>query len=113
MSRHEDELRLTHMLDHALEAMAMCRGRERADLDRDRMLNLALVRLVEIVGEAANRVSDARQQRHPEIPWRQVIGVRNRIAHGYDQIDYDILWAIVRDDLPPLVDQLRAALGRA
>ncbi len=65
MSRHEDEVRLGHMLDHATEAVQMCAGRGRTDLDSDRMLNLALVRMVEIVGEATNRVSDAGQEARP------------------------------------------------
>ncbi len=68
MSRHEDEVRLGHMLDHAQEGVELCRGRARIDLDSDRLLNLALVRLVEIVGEAANRVSVQGQAMRPEIP---------------------------------------------
>ncbi|MBL0927809.1 MAG: DUF86 domain-containing protein [Phycisphaerales bacterium] len=113
MSRHEDAVRLGHMLDHALEAVQMGAGRSRADLDSDRMLNLALVRLVEIVGEAANRVSKRGQTDRPEIPWREIIGMRNRIVHGYDEVNFDILWAVIRDDLPPLIEKLRATLGRA
>jgi uncharacterized protein with HEPN domain len=112
MSRHEDTVRLGHMLDHALEAVEMCRGRTRKDLDSDRMLNLALVRLVEIVGEAANRVSKQGQADRPEIPWRQIIGMRNRIIHGYDEVNFDILWAVIHDDLPPLIATLRTMLAR-
>lgn len=112
MSRHEDELRLGHMLDYASEAVEMCRARTRADLDSDRMLNLALVRVVEVVGEAANRVTKERQSREPGIRWREIIGMRNRIIHGYDEVDFDILWAVVRDDLPPLINQLKSTLGR-
>ena len=112
MSRHEDTVRLGHMLDHALEAVEMCRGRTRKDLDSDRMLNLALVRLVEIVGEAANRVSKQGQDDRPAIPWRKVIGMRNRIVHGYDQVDFNILWDTIHDDLPPLIETLRTMLAR-
>lgn len=112
MSRHEDEVRLGHMLDHAAEAVEMCRARVRADLDSDRMLNLALVRLVEIVGEAAIRVSKRGQAARPEIPWREIISMRNRIVHGYDQVNFDILWAVIHDDLPPLIKTLTATLGR-
>ncbi len=68
MSRHEDETRLGHMLDHAREAVALVKGRSRADLDTERLVNLALVRLVEIVGEAANRVSKERQRIEDDIP---------------------------------------------
>jgi uncharacterized protein with HEPN domain len=113
MSRHEDGTRLAHMLDHAREAVEMVKGRQREDLDRDRMLNLSLVRLIEIVGEAANRVSKPKQAALPDIPWPEIIGMRNRIVHGYDEVDFDILWAVIRDDLPPLIERLSAAIGRA
>lgn len=112
MSRHDDAVRLRHMLDYAAEAIELCGGRSRQDLDRDRMFNLALVRLIEIVGEAANRVSKQAQQDLPEIPWREVISMRNRVVHGYDAVNFDILWAVVRDDLPPLAANLRAHLKR-
>lgn len=112
MSRHEDQVRLRHMYDHASEAVEMCRGLARADLDRDRKLNLALVRLVEIVGEAANRVSRQGQVIRPEIPWPRVIGMRNLLVHGYDEVDFDILWDTVQIDLPPLIAELKRMLGR-
>ncbi len=112
MSRHEDAVRLGHMLDHAQEAVAYCRGRTRSDLDSDRIFNLALVRLIEIVGEAANHVSEQGQLQRPDIPWRQIIGMRNRIVHGYDQVDFDLLWDTIQQDLPPLIQQLKTTLGR-
>jgi len=103
---------LGHMLDHAIEAVHACAGKTRADLDTDRLLNLALVRLVEVVGEAANRVSKTGQDQLASIPWRQIISMRNRIIHGYDEVDFDILWVVIRGDLPPLIDTLKTALGR-
>lgn len=112
MSRHDDEVRLRHMLDHAQEAVELCRGRTRQDLGADRLLNLAMVRLIEVVGEAANRVSKPRQELHPEIAWREIVSMRNRIIHGYDAVDFDILWAVIQDDLPRLVEQLRDAIGQ-
>jgi uncharacterized protein with HEPN domain len=111
MTRHDDITRLHHMLDYASEAVGMVRGKERDDLKRDRMLQLALVRLVEIVGEAATQVSEEGQQRHPSIPWPQVRGMRNRLVHGYDKIDLDVLWDTIEYDLPPLIAELRRILG--
>ena len=110
MTQHDDTARLRHMLDGAREAVAMAEDRTRADLDSNRMLELALVRLIEIVGEAAARVSEAGKTRIPLIPWRQVVGMRNRLIHGYDAVDRDVLWDTLHDDLPPLIEQLRAAL---
>jgi uncharacterized protein with HEPN domain len=94
------------MLDHAKEAVAMAEGKTRQDLETNRMLNLALVRLLEIVGEAANRVPKEEQMKHPAIPWKDIAGMRNRIIHGYDRVDTDILWEILEKDLPPLVEAL-------
>jgi uncharacterized protein with HEPN domain len=105
MSRRDD-VSLRHMLDHAREASALVRGKTRADLDADRVLSLALVRLLEIVGEAANRVpADVRSQ-HPNVPWAAIVGLRNRLIHGYDSIDFDILWQILTQDLPSLITTL-------
>lgn len=106
MSRRESHVGLRQMLDHAREALAMSHGKTRQDLDANRMLNLALVRLLEIVGEAANRAPAEVQTKYPHIPWHQVIGLRNRLIHGYDQVDFDILWQILTYDLPSLVAEL-------
>jgi uncharacterized protein with HEPN domain len=110
MSHHESDLRLRHMLGHANEAVAMAHGRTRAQLDSDRKLNLSLVRLLEIVGEAAARVPAKERARHPDIPWLEIVGLRNRLIHGYDSVDFDILWQIVSDDLPPLIAALEETL---
>jgi uncharacterized protein with HEPN domain len=106
MSGSETSVRLRHMLDHAREAVFLAQGKTRADLDTDRLLNLALVRLLEIVGEAAGRVPETERSEHPEIPWPQIVGLRNRLIHGYDAVDFDILWQIITLDLPPLVTAL-------
>ena len=94
MPSQRDRVRLDHMVDHAREAIALIEGKSRPDLDDDRVLNLALVSLLEIVGGAAGRVSQECAL-HPEIPWSQIIGLRNRLIHEYDSVDYDILWKIV------------------
>lgn len=106
MSRHDPMVRVRHMLDHAREAVEMVKGKTRADLDADRQLNLALVRLVEVIGEAAARIPDDFRARYPQVPWRQIVGMRHRMIHDYDVIDFDILWAVLRQDLPPLIEQL-------
>ncbi len=89
----------------------MAEGRDRQDLDRDRKLNLSLVRLLEIVGEAAGRVSKEEQDRYPMIPWAEIVSLRNRLIHGYDRVDFDVLWEIVRNDLPPLSKSLADILA--
>lgn len=108
MSRHDPMVRVRHMLDHAREAVEMVKGKTRADLDAERQLNLALVRLVEVIGEAAARIPDDFRARYPQVPWRQIVGMRHRMIHDYDVIDFDILWAVLGQDLPPLIQQLEA-----
>jgi uncharacterized protein with HEPN domain len=95
------------MLDHATEAIELVQRKTRQDLDSERLLNLSLVRLLEIVGEAAARLSAETRDSNPQIPWPDIIGLRNRLIHGYEIVDFDILWDIVHDDLPALVSQLR------
>ncbi len=99
------------MLDHAREAVEMARGRKRADLDRDRQFNLALVRLLEIIGEAAKRVPEEQRGGVREVPWHQIVSLRNRLIHGYDEVDFDILWQIVTRDLPGLIKALEKHVG--
>ena len=111
MTRHDDAIALRHMRDHVAEALDLAAGRQRGDLDRDRVFALALTKLVEIVGEAASRVSEPTRRTHNDVPWGEIVGTRNRLIHGYDAVDYDILWRIVDLELPTLVVQLEAVLA--
>ncbi|NJL27446.1 MAG: DUF86 domain-containing protein [Thermoanaerobaculia bacterium] len=98
------------MLDHAREAVELMRGKSRQNLDEDRLLQLSVVRLVEIVGEAAGRVTEPTQALYSHIPWSEIIGTRHRLIHGYDFVDYDILWQTIQEDLPVLIRQLEQIL---
>jgi len=111
MSKRDPETSLRQILEHAREAVAITKDKTRADLDQDRLLNLALTRLIEIIGEAANRVPEDVQIKYPNLPWLQMIGARNRLIHGYDSVDFDILWVIVNKDLPGLINQLEGILS--
>jgi uncharacterized protein with HEPN domain len=95
------------MLDAANKAVEFANDKIRGDLDSDEKLSLALVRLLEIFGEAATGLSEAFKEKHPDIPWRSVIGTRNRLVHGYFDVDLDIVWNIVTKDLPPLVKKFQ------
>jgi uncharacterized protein with HEPN domain len=110
MLQGRDLICLRHMLDHAREAVELIQDKFRGDLDSDRLLGLALVRLMEIIGEAANRVSTEYQSSHSAIPWSQIVSLRNRLIHGYDSVDMDILWQILKQDLPRLVRELEKIL---
>jgi len=106
MSQHDDQVYLKHMLDHAREAVKMVAGKAQADLGRNRMLELALTRLIEIIGEAATRISSEMKSSIPQVPWREIIGMRNRLTHGYDTVDLKALWDTIAEDLPPLITDL-------
>ncbi|MCD6282018.1 DUF86 domain-containing protein [bacterium] len=97
------------MLDFAREAARFAEGKTRKDIENDRLLNLALVHLIELVGEAANRVPREVRESLPGIPWARIVGMRNRLIHGYDFVDYDILWQTVVEDLPALISALEEA----
>ena len=113
MTQRDDQVSLKDMLSHSREAVELLGDSNREDLGCNRVTQLALTRLVEIVGEAANRVSQATQEKYPGIPWLQIIGMRNRLVHGYDIVDLDLLWRTVREDLPPLIASLREIVGEA
>ena len=106
----EDVVRLRHMLESAQDAVGFVAGRSRADLDTDRMLRLALVRAIEIVGEAANKVTADGRSACQDIPWSQIVGMRNRIVHAYFDIDLDRVWDTVTIDLPSLITEIIKAL---
>jgi uncharacterized protein with HEPN domain len=111
MPRHESSVPLRHMLDYAREAYALAQNRSREHLESDRLLNLALVRLLEIIGEAASRISAEQRALYLGIPWSQIIGMRNRLIHSYDFVDFNILWQTIIEDLPPLIAALENILS--
>lgn len=107
----DDKARLQDMLDHARLARNAAVGRTRSSLDSDPVFRAACERFVEIIGEAASRVSDATREAHPDVPWRQIVGTRNILIHGYMTIDLDILWNIIESELAVLVEKLESLLA--
>jgi uncharacterized protein with HEPN domain len=103
----DDLIRFRHMLDAAKEAISFIKGKKRSDLDTDRMLVLSLVKSIEIMGEAASKVTKESRDSHPEVPWLNIIGMRNRLIHAYFDIDLDRVWDTITDDLPPVIAALK------
>ena len=112
MTKRDPLTRLRHMLDYACEAVEMAEGKTSVDLRENRQLGLALTHLVELVGEAANQVPSDVQARYPDLPWPKIISTRNRLIHGYENVDYDILWDTVTLDLPQIIQPLKRILKR-
>ena len=108
--QRDDGVRLRHMLDAAREAVSFARGRVRSDLDIDRQLALALLKDIEIVGEAAAQTTEATRVLTPEIPWQEMVAMRNRLVHAYFSINLDIVWQTVQEDLPMLISKLEGVL---
>lgn len=106
----EDLIPIGHMLIASGWALSIAEGRSRRDFEQDLELYLALIKAVEIIGEAATRVSGDTQNNVASIPWPQIIGMRNRLVHGYDAIRRDRVWQTVREHLPLLMEELRRLL---
>ena len=109
--QRKDRVRLEDMLDNAEKALGFVNGRKRDDLETDVMLRYAVVRAIEVVGEAAAKVSPETRGRMTAVPWRQIIGMRNRIVHRYSEINNDVLWMTLQSELPALLPLLHAALA--
>jgi len=105
-----DAVRLRHIVDAASEAVTFTRSRTRGDLDADRQLSLSVVHLLEIIGEASRGVSAEFRAAHPQVAWRKMAGMRDRLIHGYLDVNLDVVWETVTQDLPPLVAQLQSIL---
>jgi uncharacterized protein with HEPN domain len=109
--RPEDRIRIMHMRDACLSVTRFVPEKERANLDQDEMLCFALVRAIEIIGEAAGKVSAETRQMAPGIPWREAVDIRNRLIHADFDVDLNVLWRTATDDIPVLLQMLRALLG--
>ena len=108
--RANDRWRFEHIADAANAALGFIKGRNRAELDANQMLVYALVRALEIVGEAANNVNPAARAEFPDLPWSLMIGMRNRLVHAYFDVDLDTLWDTVTQDIPPLATRIAEIL---
>ncbi|MBX9459432.1 MAG: DUF86 domain-containing protein [Rhizobium sp.] len=108
----DDAVRLRHIRDAMRSAEKFLQGRSREDLDSDEQLQFALVRAIEIVGEAASRLSQGFRDDHPEIPWSLIIAMRNRLIHAYFDLDNDILWITSSVSLPDLARKMSPLFGK-
>lgn len=106
----DDLVYIEHMLDKGRQALTLAEGKTREDYDKDLALRLALTHLIQVIGEAARRVSPAFRARHSQIPWEGIVGMRSKIVHDYLNVDEDVVWQSVRDELPPLISALSKLL---
>jgi uncharacterized protein with HEPN domain len=109
MTSPRDDDRIAHIVEACQEVATFVAGKTRDDLEADRMLQLALVKLVEIVGEGAKAVSNDTRRRYPEVPWSAAARTRDRLTHHYFDVILDVLWSTITEDLPALLAGLRPA----
>jgi uncharacterized protein with HEPN domain len=104
--RNDDLTRLRHMIEAAQKALQFAENRKCSDLSEDQVLSFALVRAIEIIGEAASRISPEFRDRYSQIPWAAIVGMRNKLVHAYFEIDLDLVWRSTINELPPLIESL-------
>jgi uncharacterized protein with HEPN domain len=110
MSKKDDSILLGHMLETAEKIQGKIAGKSRQEFDDDENLRLALSYLLQIIGEAANHISPAFLKAHPEIPWKQIIGMRHKVVHDYIKIDQDVIWQTSTEEIKPLIKMLKPLL---
>lgn len=109
----DDRLYVGRMLDTARKALQLVQGKSRAEYDRDEALRLAPAHLLQVIGEAARRVSATYCQAHPQIPWKAIVGMRHKVVHDYMTVDEDVVWDTVAHELAPLAAELERLLPGA
>ncbi len=107
---NRDLIRFQHMLDSAQAALDHLANKNRKDLDSDRLLINGVIRELEILGEAASQVTPETRSQYNSLPWRQMIGMRNRLIHAYFDVDHQAVWLVVKDHLPSLVKDLQSII---
>lgn len=106
----EDRIRLLHMIEAATEAISFIADKTRTELENDRKTLFAVIRCVEIIGEAAAKVSEATRSTAPDVPWSAIVGMRNRLVHAYFDVDSEVVWKTVTTELPGLRCRLQQLL---
>lgn len=107
---NRDYVRFQHMLDAAQAAVSHLLNKNREELDHNRLLLNGVVRELEILGEAASRVSSSIREQFPSLPWKEMIGLRNRLIHAYFDVNNQAIWLVVKESLPLLILQLQGIL---
>ena len=109
---HEDMIRLRHIIAEAEEACAFAENMSFNEFMGDRKTAKAIIRSVEVIGEASSKITDELREKYPDIPWKQIIGMRNRLIHVYFDIDFRTVWQTVNENLPPLIEKLKGIMEK-
>lgn len=110
MTQKDDRVYIQHIIDNSNKAINFVKDISREDFDNDEKLRLALTHLLQIIGEAARRISPEFRANYPQIPWKEIVGMRSKVVHYYLNVDEDIVWQTIKSDLAPLVLELETIL---
>jgi uncharacterized protein with HEPN domain len=108
----DDPLRLRHMVEAAEAALAFTAGKTKDDFDSGQMLAFSVIRAMEVLGEAASKVSPETRKTLADVPWADIVGMRNWLIHAYHDVNLDIVWRTVTEELPSLITVLKGALNK-
>jgi len=103
----DDKIRVQHMIDAAKEAKSFVGDTSEQDFIKNRMLILSVIKEIEIIGEAASKISEITKLEYPDIPWQDIVGMRNRLIHGYFDVNVKLVWNTVKNNLPTLIESLK------
>lgn len=110
--KDNDRIRIQHIIDAAREALSFVRDIDQENFSKNRMMILSVIKEIEIIGEAASKLSDETKLKYLDIPWKDIVGMRNRLIHGYFDVDVKLVWNTTKINLPPLVSSLEAILTK-
>lgn len=105
--QHKDEIRLQHILEEAGEVLQFVKGYSFDDFRKDSKTVHAVLRAIEIMGEAASKISPEFKNNHSHVPWNQIIGMRNHLVHVYFDVDFETVWKTVQKDIPNLIGMIQ------
>jgi uncharacterized protein with HEPN domain len=106
----EDKIRIRHMIDAAEEALSFITDISETEFNKSRMLVLSIIKEIEIIGEAASKIPEDTRLKHSNVPWQDIIDMRNRLIHGYFDVNVKLVWNTLKNDLPPLILSLKEIL---
>ena len=103
----KDSARIAHILEAAQDIKNFIQGKDRSSLDTEKMLLYAIVRAIEIIGEASSQISSETRSQYPDLPWRDAIGMRNQLIHAYITVDSDIVWRTATVAIPQFIEEIK------
>lgn len=106
----DERIRIQHMIDAAEEALSFAADTSEKDFSKNRMLILSVIKEIEIIGEAASKISEVTKSKYSDIQWQDIVSMRNRLIHGYFDVNVKLVWNTIKNNLPPLIKTLKEIL---